>query len=559
MNVPFQSLRSGVTCYLVVSLVTVGCLSAQAMAQTVVVFDGFGDGDRDNNGTPFEDIDTNISEQNDPLGFTGDGNSETFTPERLQDGPFTLDPFTFPVNNEVTALLDPADAADTGIRWHSIRGFTGSTGQEFPGPGNPSPELRIVDDTQGALLETQPTTNPGGLGRNAIDDGLALSLEQRGRGAIAAGFFGQSVGLGDDLGDEVTVSFDFRIFSDTPREHALVPGFGNIRFGLFQDTDMQLGLENPAAGRQADAPEGDDFGDNNEQFVAVPAIWGFSDGEFGGNLNPAFGAGSEIGAAGDLGFTTELSVGSSIPGVFDNGENARIRLENVAIGDEILGGQDVATIAAGDGDVGIIGDLTDTDAVYNVGLTLRRVEVDVDIVDEGGPGDEDDVVLATVTTESIESTLFFTNLTTGAVTEVLTNDGTDDGLFEFDTDALTATLIAPESFDYFGIRGFGQTPSDEFDFLIDNFTVSVIDDDLVVGLDGDFNDDGQVDAADYVILRDGGGTGDIAADFALFTANFGATSAGTVASSASAVPEPGGLLLSLLALAGMSSVKRCRS
>ena len=73
---------------------------------------------------------------------------------------------------------------------------------------------------------------------------------------------------------------------------------------------------------------------------------------------------------------------------------------------------------------------------------------------------------------------------------------------------------------------------DEF-FVFDEILLS--GDEVVGGdLTGDFNGDGEVNAADYVILRDS--SPDVAGDFADFVNNFGATSAPPV--SASAVPEP---------------------
>jgi hypothetical protein len=67
------------------------------------------------------------------------------------------------------------------------------------------------------------------------------------------------------------------------------------------------------------------------------------------------------------------------------------------------------------------------------------------------------------------------------------------------------------------------------------------------GLDGDFNDDGRVDAADYVVWRKSGGTPQ---NYSIWRTNFGRSS-GAVAGSAvaGAVPEPAGVLLVLFGLA----------
>ncbi len=81
------------------------------------------------------------------------------------------------------------------------------------------------------------------------------------------------------------------------------------------------------------------------------------------------------------------------------------------------------------------------------------------------------------------------------------------------------------------------------------------------GLQGDFNGDGFVDAADYTLWRDnlgatdesafaegtGNGIGGIDADdYLLWRANFGNTNAGSVGDSPSAVPEPATVCLALL-------------
>jgi hypothetical protein len=59
----------------------------------------------------------------------------------------------------------------------------------------------------------------------------------------------------------------------------------------------------------------------------------------------------------------------------------------------------------------------------------------------------------------------------------------------------------------------------------------------IQGIPGDFNNDGSVDAADYVVWRK---TGNLPADYNLWRTNFGRTSgAGSGASGPGAVPEPG--------------------
>lgn len=82
------------------------------------------------------------------------------------------------------------------------------------------------------------------------------------------------------------------------------------------------------------------------------------------------------------------------------------------------------------------------------------------------------------------------------------------------------------------------------------------------GVDGDYNNDGRVDAADYTVFRDRlgqpitlpndttPGTVDTG-DYTVWQNNYGATAA-----SATAVPEPSALLIGLLACAGLSLRRR---
>ncbi|QDT67815.1 PEP-CTERM motif protein [Planctomycetes bacterium MalM25] len=65
--------------------------------------------------------------------------------------------------------------------------------------------------------------------------------------------------------------------------------------------------------------------------------------------------------------------------------------------------------------------------------------------------------------------------------------------------------------------------------------------DDTVGLPGDFNLDGAVDAADYTVWRDGLGTTYVQADYDTWKNNYGATASSNAA--VAAVPEPGALAL----------------
>ncbi|MEX2307132.1 MAG: PEP-CTERM sorting domain-containing protein [Pirellulales bacterium] len=115
-------------------------------------------------------------------------------------------------------------------------------------------------------------------------------------------------------------------------------------------------------------------------------------------------------------------------------------------------------------------------------------------------------------------------------------------------------------------------------FYIDNLTISVtsnnpdariclVDGTCVlvnepVGVDGDYNDDGKVDAADYVVFRKHEGTattlpndphgGTIDSDqYNTWRANFGEMAGSGSGLASGAVPEPAGLLLMAIGLVGL--------
>jgi hypothetical protein len=78
---------------------------------------------------------------------------------------------------------------------------------------------------------------------------------------------------------------------------------------------------------------------------------------------------------------------------------------------------------------------------------------------------------------------------------------------------------------------------------------------LQVGLAGDYNHNGIVDAADYTVWRDGLGTTYTQADCNIWKANFGAH-AGSGSGAAAAVPEPASLLLFLGGILTICSRRR---
>jgi len=75
-------------------------------------------------------------------------------------------------------------------------------------------------------------------------------------------------------------------------------------------------------------------------------------------------------------------------------------------------------------------------------------------------------------------------------------------------------------------------------------------------LEGDFNADAIVDAADYVVWRKGLGTFYTQSDYNVWRTHFGQT-AGSGASANTAVPEPATLVMLILAAAGWC-LRRCQ-
>jgi hypothetical protein len=88
-------------------------------------------------------------------------------------------------------------------------------------------------------------------------------------------------------------------------------------------------------------------------------------------------------------------------------------------------------------------------------------------------------------------------------------------------------------------------------------TYSFVDQTIGASLAGDYNNDGKVDAADYVVWRNGGSpVPNSVADYNTWRANFGAHSgSGSSLGGSAAVPEPGCLALAML---GLLAVGGCR-
>ena len=102
-----------------------------------------------------------------------------------------------------------------------------------------------------------------------------------------------------------------------------------------------------------------------------------------------------------------------------------------------------------------------------------------------------------------------------------------------------------------GVSSIAFAEDDDLTYGIFRY-VAAQDTPFVDVLAGDYNLDGQVDAGDYPVWRDGGSPDDTQAGYDLWAANFGNSGAGS--GGAAAVPEPTGLAWILLALSGAACV-----
>jgi hypothetical protein len=488
----------------------------------VVIFDGFGDADVDNDGVPLEMNDADVS---------GAGDSDVEPYVALGNGG---SPMVFPMDTMVNEVTAVENASDVGIKWFSISQWSPTTP---PAPLDPRASVHVIDDSAGALPETNPSigfyhsTRGATSYAEAIDDGLALAFEAKGRGHPAAGFFGESIELGDEVGDEVKFSFDFRIWYSAPNFNANaqnhVPAIGDFRWGVYQDSDNQLGTVSQKAG-----PAATSAGSTN---INDPRVWGEDHGYFRGD-NLLFDP-NPVGANGDKGWFVRVPIDDPNTTLFNqpsttigrineetnegpSGDNPRLMTGNtdfVADPEDNPGPEPFPTNGIG------------IDKVYNFSLSLKRHN------DPATEGDVGDAVFAqfTVTERSTGDQWTFGGFDSVGVA----GGGDPDGGFESD------------SWDYIALQLAGGSTSDDFDWLIDNFTVEVFGSNA--GQAGDFNGDGNVDAADWVFLRKNGNP---AQDFALWQQHFGESLGG--GGTSGTVPEPATTALLMIGILRVVGVRR---
>ncbi|MEO1497051.1 MAG: PEP-CTERM sorting domain-containing protein [Planctomycetota bacterium] len=295
---------------LVCTLLAVGLTAAPAAALSVSqsIFDDFSDGDRNNDGVvDIYDTDFNLSDTlNDP---TDDDE----------------------LNNDrgLIEVTGPEAGAtpQSGMIWSASRGFTSSN------TGDPKFNLKIFDDSVGRTDTVAAVTETNS---QVHGNGYALLAEAKGGGSSMIGAFGESITVGPRPGDKVVISMDWR-FMRLSGNPTGAPNPGEMRWGLFQDTDGELG-QTGSGGRNGD-----------------PAVWGVDDGFWRSDD-------SGVGAEGDRGIYTRLPLGPSadptsarinweynLRGINGTSNNGRL-LEGSGVSNDAGSGGDVGTVASPSGD-----------------------------------------------------------------------------------------------------------------------------------------------------------------------------------------------------------------
>ena len=296
----------------------------------VVIFDGFGDADRNNDGQ-IASYDTDIN------------NSGTFN-QYTGEPPTATGPDSGLINRGIVEVTTAQDPSDVGIIWSGIRSYDTAANAD-------KSRLRIINDNVATGVETTS---------NIFNSGLALGVESRGGGSSFIGKFNQPVDLGVQAGDKVVASFDWRVWRESANNDSQPSANNNsFRWGLYQDTDNEFGQT--AGYGDGWFNNGGNTNPNSQNGAQV--MWGRDDGKW---FNSA------PGAEGDKGISTELQFGAFAPTT-----NTRIRWESNVAG---LNGDD-GKILEGSGDTSTIalppsqgsgGNLTATEP-HNLKLEIVRL------------------------------------------------------------------------------------------------------------------------------------------------------------------------------------------
>jgi len=341
--------------------------------------------------------------------------------------------------------------------------------------------LRIINDDVPTGQET--TTS-------IFHHGLALGVEARGQGSSIIGRFSQPVSLGTAAGDKLVVSVDFRTWLESANPNASNALLNELRWGLFQDTDHEFGMS------------------ANVGLNGASVVWGKDDGMWFASQP---GAEGDKGIYANLGFGTNTSAADTfdrikweynVAGINGTTNNGRI-FEGSGVSDTPGLGGDTGTIASPPGN--------------GAGGTI--------------PSSSENVAPVTVSIQ-------YTRQADGSIEVADFVNGTE---FLRDTIKTTDTGYnilgpPPDSFDYVAFRN----ATGDYDFVIDNFKVETFS----ASVAGDYNGDGKVDAADYVMWRKNpAGFGGDPAGYTAWRASFGTPPGSGASLGGSAVPEPASAVL----------------
>ena len=258
--------------------------------------------------------------------------------------------------------------------------------------------------------------------------------------------------MGLNVGDQVKVSFDWRVWESIYAVNKpLLPNLAQLRFGLYQDTDHQLGLTSTYAGQKNS-----------------PAVWGMADGLFRGDL-----ARIAPGSNGDRGIYAQLNIGDQILTDADGDGTPDFTGDGNSINEETnpgvgatafyMQGEDADFVAAP-----TTGDPTNPDSffpllqvgkVYNIQYVIER---SVQAVFQGDPRG---LFTATVTVNELDA-----NHNVVATSSFGGKESLGDALSPSpDTDGVQSDV-----WDYIGFRNSGGDPQQDFDMVIDNVVIESI-------------------------------------------------------------------------------------
>lgn len=173
-------------------------------------------------------------------------------------------------------------------------------------------------------------------------------------------------------------------------------------------------------------------------------------------------------------------------------------------------------------------------------------------------------------TTIVQGTLSLTNPFLSDLADVFLATGTTLNLNYSDTDVIDSLFINGESQSE-GLWGATGNVSADFQTdLITGLGLLQVSTFVAPGLAGDYNDNGTVDAADYVTWRKNNGTGNAlpndndlgtpvsSAHYDLWVTNFGSTSGGGSGGELAAIPEPSAAMLAVFALCGLLAAAKRR-